>query len=102
MRLTFTKRDNGPRNLLADCELEIQDPHMPSVKITGLAVWSGREGGVYVTFPSKKVGEKYYDYIRGVGGFEPIKSLKARIVEEYHDWSGNERGPEPDDSEIRF
>lgn len=105
MKILFSKRDTGPANLLAECELILDDPDMPGVKIAGLTVWSSKEGaGVYITFPSRKTGEKYYDYIRGVGGFEPVKSLKSRIVEAYHYWSGNERDRSHNDEgeEIQF
>lgn len=101
MRITFTTRDNGPQNLLADCEILLEDEDMAGLRITGLALWSGKDGGVFVTLPSKKVGEKYHDYIRGLIDIAPVKALKARIVEAYHDWGGNEREPEPDD-EVNF
>jgi DNA-binding cell septation regulator SpoVG len=101
MKITFSEpRKGAPEHQLAEAELILEDPDMVGVKINGVVLWRGKQGGgCFVTLPSRKSGEKFWDYIRPVGGdWALIKALKGRIVAAYE----AEHGPQGGQDEELF
>jgi hypothetical protein len=89
MRVLFTRRENGPERLVSEAEL-VFDERSPlkGLKLVGFSVWEGADGEPYVTFPSRAFGagaeRRYFDYLRSANGSaDPVKRVKAWIVEEY-------------------
>ena len=67
------------------------------MKLLGFCIWKNPEGEPYVTFPSRAFGageeRRYFDYIRSTNGTaEPVKKLKAWILEEYRRSRGRNSG----------
>ena len=90
MRFQFRRKENPPARHLADMEVIFEDGALEGLKLTGFALWLGKEDGeVYVTLPSRKISEdgkeaRYYDLLRSVtASSDTIKAFKARVVEAY-------------------
>ena len=89
MRVHFVQRENGPERLLCEAELVIDDRGpLEEMKLVGLCIWKSPDGELYVTFPSRAFGagadRRYFDYLRSTNGTaEPVKRVKAWILEEY-------------------
>src|SRR6266568_3092235 len=90
MRVQFVTKENAPERLVCEAELIFDDNLGPltGMKLVGFCLWRSPEGEVYVTFPSRAFGagneRRYFDYLRSVDGIaEPIKRVKAWILEEY-------------------
>ncbi len=99
MRVHFVQRENGPERLITEAELVFEN-HGPlaGMKFVGFCLWRSPEGEPYVTFPSRAFGagaeRRYFDYLRSENGTaEPVKKLKAWILEEYRA-SGEARPPQ--------
>lgn len=88
MRVHFIRRDNGPERLACEAEIVFDEDPLDETKLVGFCVWKGSDGEPYVTFPSRAFGagqeRRYFDYLRSANGsVEPIKKVKAWIVEEF-------------------
>ena len=90
MRIHFTTRQDGPERLVTEPEIvfETQDGPLAGTKLTGFSIWSGADGGLYVTFPGRPFaagGERrFYDYLRASdASVDTLKRVKAWILDEY-------------------
>ena len=88
MQVQFVARENGPERLVTEAEIIFDDGPLAGAKLVGFSLWRSPEGEVYVTFPSRAFGagneRRYFDYLRAIDGTaEPIKRVKAWILEEY-------------------
>jgi hypothetical protein len=88
MQVQFVARENGPERLVTEAEVLFDEGPLAETKLVGFSLWRSSEGEIYVTFPSRAFGagseRRYFDYLRAVDGTaEPIKRVKAWILEEY-------------------
>lgn len=88
MKVAFVDRNNGPQNLICEAEIVFEEGPLAGTKLIGFTLWRGKEGGRYVTFPSKSIGSgedrKFFDYLRGVGkSTTSTRKVKDWISEEY-------------------
>jgi hypothetical protein len=90
MRIEFTDKDNGPKNLIAEAEVlfESEDGLLAGLKLVGFSVWRTEKGETSVTFPSRSWGgpgeKKFFDLLRaGEGGAEAVKRFKMMIGDQH-------------------
>jgi len=89
MHVQFIDRENGPDRLLCDAEVHFGETGpFAGMKLTGFSLWSGADGEVYITFPSRSFGigqeRRYFDFLRpSDGDFAKAKAVKAWMVAEY-------------------
>ena len=88
MRVQFVERESRPERLVCEAEIHFEEGELAGTRLVGFSLWRSPEGEVYVTFPSRAFGagneRRYFDYLRAVDGTaEPIKRVKAWILEEY-------------------
>ena len=89
MQVHFVARMNGPERLVTEAEIHFEEGPLSGTRLVGFSLWRGADGEVYVTFPSRAFGagseRKFFDYLRAIDGgtSEPIKQLKAWILDEY-------------------
>ena len=88
VKIAFVKHENGPERLVCDAELQFVEGSLAGLKLVGFSLWSGLEGEVYVTFPSRAFGagadRRYFDYLRSTDGTAAAaKAMKAMIVAAY-------------------
>jgi len=90
MRIEFTDKDNGPKNLIAEAEVlfESEDGLLAGLKLVGFSVWRTEKGETSVTFPSRSWGgpgeKKFFDLLRaGEGGPEAVKRFKVMIGDQH-------------------
>ena len=94
-KVVFVRRTNGPERLICEAELLFDAHPLEGCKLVGISLWSGADGEIYVTMPSRSTGvgadRKYFDFLRGQGGdAKAVKALKAWIVDAYREESGGE------------
>ena len=95
MEITFTmsrageyrKESEQGGNRVAEAELVLEG-ELRGLKLAGFAVRKQGDGTLYVTFPAKAFGiggqRRYFDFLRTVDGcLDPVKSLKARVLDAY-------------------
>lgn len=87
MRIEFTTRDHGPKNLLAEAEIffDSEDGILRGTKLTGFTLWRTDKGEPQLTMPARSWGDggerKFFDLLRsGDGGVEDLRACKASIV----------------------
>jgi hypothetical protein len=73
---------------VAEAEIHFDEGSLAGTKLVGFSLWRSPEGEVYVTFPSRALGDgserRYFDFLRAVDGTgETIKRVKAWILDEY-------------------
>jgi hypothetical protein len=88
MQVQFVASQNGPERLVTQAEILFDDGPLAGTKLVGFSLWRSPEGEVYVTFPARASGagsdRRYFDFLRGANGTsEPIKRVKAWILDEY-------------------
>jgi hypothetical protein len=89
MQVHFVARMNGPERLVTEAEIHFEEGPLSGIRLVGFSLWRGADGEVFVTFPSRAFGagseRKFFDYLRAIDGStsEPIKQLKACILDEY-------------------
>lgn len=87
MNITFSLRETGPERRIAEVELHFTDGPLAGLKLVGFSVWSGQEGEMFVTFPSRTFGvgseRRFFDFLRCEEPHDPApaKALKALIIE---------------------
>jgi len=87
-QVQFVARDNGPERLVSEAEVLFEDGPLAGTRLVGFSLWRAADGEVYVTFPARAFGagseRRFFDFLRSVDGTaEPIKRVKAWILDEY-------------------
>jgi len=105
MRVEFTEKTRGPKNILAEAEVFFDaDGPFHGLKLSGFTVWRG-EKGLFVTFPSREYQDKagkrqFFDFLRPADTHEEGKRatwrLKDWILEQWKaQGAGTSQEPEP-------
>ncbi len=90
MKVHFSEREGAPERLVCEAEIHFDDEGpLAGTRLLGFSLWRSPEGEVYVTFPSRAFGagseRRFFDYLRAIDGTaEPVKRVKAWILDEYH------------------
>lgn len=100
MRIEFTTREHGPKNLLAEAEIFFDHndhPMLDGMKLTGFAVWATEANEPAVTVPSRSWGDnsnrKFFDLLRaGDGGVEAVRTFKRGMLEAWKEHQKSRRG----------
>jgi hypothetical protein len=81
------RRGGRPAGKLADAELLFHDGPLTGLKLTGLAVWSRKDGSQHVTVPTRPYvanGEKKsFALLRPVSDVAALDGVRTLIVEAY-------------------
>jgi hypothetical protein len=89
MRVQFVQKENQPEKLVCEAEVLFDgEGPLTGMKLVGFSLWRSPEGEVYVTFPSRAIGNgnerRYYDYLRSAEGTPTeAKKVKAWILDEF-------------------
>lgn len=55
MQIRIVRSENGgPAGKLADAELHFDEGPLAGLKLVGISVWEGRDGGPHVTLPARQ------------------------------------------------
>jgi hypothetical protein len=97
MRIQFNLRKDGPERLLAEAEIVFDEGLLAGCKLVGFCVWKGADGEARVTVPARAFGlggdRRYFDLVRNADGErEPVKKLKAAILERFAVWAAPNHG----------
>ena len=90
MTIVFTSNDSrSPLGKLADAELHFGEDPLAGLKLVGFAVWERRDGGRYVSIPTKKYslnGERRsFALLRPTGDTASQNRLREAILEAYRE-----------------
>jgi len=90
MRIEFTERENGPKNLISEAEIFFgaEDGLLAGLKLVGFTLWRTEKGEPSVTVPARSWGEgsqrQFFDFLRaGDGGVEALRRLRAALCDQY-------------------
>jgi hypothetical protein len=89
MRVHFVQKENQPEKMVCEAEVLFEgEGPLTGMKLVGFSLWRSPEGEVYVTFPSRAIGNgnerRYFDYLRSAEGTPTeVKKVKAWILDEF-------------------
>jgi len=84
MRVLFVERESPPERLVCEAEIHFEEGALAGTRLVGFSLWRSPEGEIFVTFPSRALERRFFDYLRAVDGdAETVKRVKGWIHDEY-------------------
>lgn len=91
--IRFIEKTEGPKNMVAEAEIEFTDGILKGTKLVGFTVWNTDLKGkdFIVTLPSRSWGgpgeKRFFDLVRaGDGGTDALKAARKSIIDAFNAW----------------